>query len=140
MRGAAIGIDHGAKRSGFASVDALHISVTPLGTCEAAGDSSELLDYVEQLVSERVIASLVVGMPFNMDGSEGPRAGAVRNFMRALSERFPGIAVVAQDERLTTKAAEERLRDSGLSQAKRRKARDSWSAVVILEDWIRSLD
>ena len=136
-RRAAIGIDHGEKRTGFAVVDALRIAVHPVGTCEAAGDSVELLDHVAALLDERDVDTLVVGLPFNMDGSEGARAGAVRAFMQRLRERFPGLSVVAQDERLTTKQAEELLRDTGLSPRKRRKLRDAASAVVILQDWLR---
>lgn len=135
---AALGIDHGARRTGFAVVDALRIAVNPVGTCEAPGDSDELLDYIAALLQERDVGTFVVGMPYNMDGSLGPRGEAVRDFMRRLGERFPGREVVAQDERLTTKEAEERLRGTGLSARRRRKARDSHSALVILEDWMRT--
>lgn len=134
----AIGIDHGAKRTGFAVADALRLHVAPLGTYHGAGDDPGLVEHVARILEERDVGVLVVGMPFNMDGTRGPRADAVQGFMDALRARFPGVAVVAQDERLTTKEAEDLLRDSGLSPRRRREQRDSWSAVVILEDWIRA--
>ncbi|MFT5050856.1 MAG: putative Holliday junction resolvase [Chlamydiales bacterium] len=134
----AIGIDHGTKRTGFAVTDALRIHISPLGAFHGPGDDPGLIEHIATLLDERDVAVLVVGMPYNMDGSTGPRAESVLAFMRALSARFPKVEVLAHDERLSTKEAEELLRDSGLSAAKRRQQRDSWSALVILQDWIRA--
>lgn len=134
----AIGIDHGSKRTGFAVADALRLHVAPLGTYHGPGDDPGLIEHIADLLRERDVGVLVVGMPYNMDGSLGPRAQSVQAFMDTLRARFEGVEVLAQDERLTTKEAEELLRDSGLSPKRRKAQRDSWSAVVILEDWIRA--
>ena len=73
-----------------------------------------------------------------MDGSAGGRARLVDAFIEKLQRRLPGIPCVRQDERLTTKEAEERLRKAGHHGPARKARRDSWSAWVLLEDWLRS--
>jgi putative Holliday junction resolvase len=72
-----------------------------------------------------------------MDGSEGPRAAEVRAFGERLRARFPAMAIEFADERLSTKEAEELLRESGLHGPKARALRDSFSALVVLRDWVR---
>jgi putative Holliday junction resolvase len=130
-----LAIDHGERRVGFAVADPLRIATQALAGWRGAGD---LLDHVESLLAEREISVLLVGLPLNMDGSEGPRASAVRSFAARLAARFPARDVVLYDERLTTKAAEDLLRESGVPVAKRREQRDSASALVLLRDWIAS--
>jgi putative Holliday junction resolvase len=133
---AAIGIDWGEKRSGFAVADALRIAVHPIGRCETQGDSADLLRFVERLLAERDVGTLVVGLPLNMDGTEGPQAARTRAFAARLAARFPEQSVVLFDERLSSKEAEERLRGEQLSRAKRRARRDGESAAVVLRAWI----
>jgi putative Holliday junction resolvase len=129
-----IAIDHGERRTGFAATDGLRISSTALEPFRGAGDDPALLEHLARHMSERDVEVLVVGLPLNMDGSEGPRAAAVRRFMEALRTRFPDVLVVAQDERLTTVEAQEWMRSAGVKD--RRAARDAYSAMVILRDWI----
>jgi putative Holliday junction resolvase len=136
--GAAIAIDHGTKRTGFAVADALRIATEPLAAFHGAGDAPALLDHVAALASEREVAAFVVGLPLNMDGTESARCADVRRFMAALAARFPAIRVVGFDERLTTKAAEELARELGLRGRDARARRDSLSALVLLRDWIAS--
>jgi putative Holliday junction resolvase len=137
-RGSALGIDHGTKRTGFAVADPLRISILPLETYRGPGDGEGLLEHVASLLAEREVTTFVVGHPLNADGSEGPRAAEVTAFCARLAERFPGVAIARVDERWTTKEAEARLVEAGLTGARRRENRDAWSAVVLLEDWIRS--
>jgi putative Holliday junction resolvase len=132
----ALAIDHGTKRTGFAAADPLRISLNALEPFHGPGDAPALLEHVARLCSERDIDTFVVGMPFNMDGSEGPRAAEVRAFSERLRARFPGLAIALVDERLSTKEAEELLRESGLRGEKARALRDSFSALVVLRDWI----
>ena len=131
-----LAIDHGSKRSGFAAADALRIAVRPLETWEGPGDADALVDHVAELLEERDVDTVLVGFPFNMDGTAGPRAADVNAFLARLRARFPGLRVVAQDERLSTKEAEELLRAEGYDWRERKRLRDSWSALVILRDWI----
>ena len=134
--GSVLAIDHGQKRTGFAVADRERIVTTPLEVWHGPGDGDELLEHVAELLAERDVGAIVVGHPLDMDGGEGPRALAVRTFVTRLRERFPGVAVALQDERLTTKEAEDLLREAGHHGAARRSRRDSWSALVILREWL----
>jgi len=106
-----LAIDVGTKRTGFAVSDALRIAAQPLEGLLAGEDAPELLEHVARLLAERDVDTLLVGLPRDMDGGEGARAAAVRRFAARLAARFPGLRLVLWDERLTTKAAEELLRD-----------------------------
>lgn len=136
--GSVLAIDHGTKRTGFAVTDGLRIATTVLETCQAGGLAPELLDHIDALFEERDIRVFLVGMPTNMDGTEGPRATEVREFIHALRKRFPRIALATQDERLSSKEAEELMREAGHAPKDRRALRDGFSALVILRDWLRS--
>lgn len=133
-----LAIDHGTKRTGFAAVDALRIAAVPLQAFAGPGDGPELLAYVAQLLDERTVGVLLVGLPRHADGSEGVRAAEVRAFSVRLAARFPKLAVVLHDEHLTTKAAEELLRDAGTRRSDWKGRRDSLSALVLLRDWLES--
>ncbi|MBL8861366.1 MAG: Holliday junction resolvase RuvX [Planctomycetes bacterium] len=133
-----LAIDHGTKRTGFAAVDPLRLAALPLDPCTTPGDGEPLLAYVARLVDERTIGVLLVGLPRNADGSEGARAAEVREFAARLSRRFPSLSVVLHDEHLTTKAAEELLRESGARRSEWKARRDSLSALVLLRDWLES--
>ena len=133
-KGAVIAIDHGSKKCGFAVTDPLRISLELLPPYR--GDENGLLARVAALAQERDVEAFVVGMPRNMDGTEGGRARDVRGFMERLAARFPGVAIAEQDERLTTKAAEEILREQGIRGPRARELRDSVSALVLLRDWM----
>jgi len=135
--GAVLAIDHGTKRCGFAIVDGLRIAAHALDPWR--GEELEaLIAHVARLLDEREVSVFLLGLPLNMDGSEGPRAADVRAFGARLVERFPRVELVLWDERLTTKAAEELLRESGHRGADARARRDSWSALVLLRDWLES--
>lgn len=138
MKGGVLAIDHGTKRTGFAVVDPLRIAAHALDTWRGPGGETELFAFVQRLLDERDVRIFLVGMPLNMDGSEGPRAADVRGFVTRLAARFPRVKVVTWDERLTTKAAEELLRESGHHGKDARAKRDSWSALVLLRDWMES--
>jgi putative Holliday junction resolvase len=133
-----LAIDHGEKKSGFAVTDALRIAFEALPPVRSDGKDEIVLERIAELLAERSISTLLVGLPLHLDGSEGARAARVRNFVTALSRRFPGIDVLTRDEHLTSKEAEARLREAGLRGRAIRAQRDSWSALVLLEDWVRS--
>jgi putative Holliday junction resolvase len=134
--GSAIAIDHGEKRTGFAVADALRILTQPIGTWHGPGDGDGLLDHIAGLLAERDVSTLVIGYPYNMDGTEGSRAKQVNAFIEALRARFPEVAIAKQDERLSTKEAESLLAEAGHFGDERKARRDSWSALVILRDWL----
>ena len=136
MKAASIGIDHGTRRTGFAIADALRLSIQPLDTFEGSGEA--LLDYIAGLLEDRDVEAFVVGQPLNMDGTSGPRAADVQAFCEALGARFPSVRICLVDERLTTKEAESRLTEAGYRGRERKQRKDSWSAALLLEDWIRA--
>ena len=136
--GGILAIDYGDRKCGFASTDALHIAREPLGVLRHEGRDEVLFAHLESLLAERNVTTLLVGLPLHMDGSPGKRAAAVAAFVARLRARFPRLDVQQWDERLTTKEAEERLRASGRKGRAIKAERDSWSALVLLEDWLRS--
>jgi len=136
MGGAVIAVDHGGRRTGFASSDPLRIATRPLDVWEGEGDAPELLERVAELVEEHGADTVVVGLPYNMDGSVGPRGVEVLAFMARLRERLPAARVLPQDERLSTKEAEALLADAGHHGESRKARLDAWSALVLLRDWI----
>ena len=133
-----MGIDHGVRRCGFAVADPLRLATTALAAWRDDANGPQLFDHIAKLLEERDIDVFVIGMPFNMDGSEGPRAREVRDFAGRLMARFAGIRVAFVDERLSTKAAEELLRDAQVRPRDRKAMKDSFAALVLLRDWIES--
>ncbi len=136
--GCVLAIDHGTKRTGFAVADPLRITVAPLSVCSASGDGEPLLQYVDKLLEERDVDVFLLGMPLASDGSAGARAKDVQAFGVRLRSRFPRVELLPWDEHLTTREAEDLLREAGHHGQNRRDRRDSWSAYVLLQDWIRS--
>ena len=92
------------------------------------------IEAIKLTLGSRTIECVIVGLPVNMDGSEGPMARHARNFAARLADGM-GIAVELQDERLSSFEAEQRLGNS-VSRSKRKHAIDSVAAVVILESWL----
>ena len=134
-KGVAVGVDHGTKRTGFASADALRLAVAPVTTSGGGNDGA--LAELDRILDERDVTHLVVGYPLNMDGTAGGRAKDVDAFVALVRERHPRLVIVLQDERLTTKEAESRLAEAGHRRGARKARKDEWSAVILLEDWIR---
>ena len=133
-----LAIDYGEKKTGFAVSDPDRILVQPLAAVRMAGEGGRLLEHVATLLEERRVSTLLVGIPLLKHDEEGAQAQAVRAFMRRLGARFPELEVCAYDEHLTTKEAESRLRELGYHGREIAARKDSWSAKVLLEDWIHS--
>lgn len=136
--GGILAIDHGTRVTGFAVADALRLSTTPLAPARLPGDGPALIAHVRKLVDERDVDTLLVGLPLAEDGRDTPRSRDVRAFATALAAAFPRLRVLGWDERLTTRAARELLVEEGLSKRKRQELRDSYSALVLLRDFVAS--
>jgi putative Holliday junction resolvase len=136
MIGAALAVDLGDKTIGLAVSDALGITAQGLETLERHGGRRDL-DALRAVCEEREIARIVVGLPRNMDGSEGPRALKSRAFARGLSEALV-LPVFLWDERLTTAEAERLLISADVSRAKRAKVVDKLAAQLILQGWLEA--
>jgi putative Holliday junction resolvase len=92
-----------------------------------------------RVVREREVAGLVIGLPLNMDGSEGPMAQAARALARNLDAAFE-VPVLLQDERLTTFAVRDAIEEGRLPRPRRKgEPLDHYAAAVILEDALRAL-
>ena len=138
IRGSVIALDPGVKRTGFAVVDPLRVTVEPLDVFHGPEAGEELLDHLDGLVSERTVEALLVGLPLGPDGGDTERSRAIRALCERLEARFVDLEVIPYDERLTTKEAEARLVEAGHTGSDRKARKDSWSAAVLLEDWIGS--
>lgn len=126
-----LGLDLGTKTIGLAVSDAMWTVASPLSTIKRSKftqDAAELLG----ICAEQDIGGLVLGLPLNMDGSEGPRVQATRAFQRNL-EKLTDLPVAFWDERLSTVAAERALLEADTSRAKRAKVIDSIAASIILQ-------
>jgi putative holliday junction resolvase len=95
------------------------------------------LDAIRSRLADRDVSLIVVGLPLNMDGTEGPSARAARAFAEHLGSAT-GLPVEMFDERLTSVEAEERMREASASRAVKKTARDAVAAAVILEGWLES--
>lgn len=129
-----LAVDYGAKRTGLAVCDANERVTSPLGVLEGRRN---LVERIAQVVEAEAVGTVVVGWPLNMDGSEGPQAQEVRAFAERMRKRV-GVPVVFQDERLSSFGAEEKLRETSLSRAKRRQRRDAVAAAEILRAFLEA--
>ena len=129
-----MGIDYGEKRIGVAITDERCIIASPLAVINRIDDG---LKSVADLIDYYRISRVVVGLPLNMDGSEGPKAGESREFAGKLKSATE-TEVELWDERLTTAEVEKLMISFDMSRAKRRKKRDSLSACVILKTYMEA--
>ena len=132
-------LDVGKKRIGIATCDPGHIVVTPLQTLTRSKFDKDASALIAMMI-ERAIGGLVVGLPLNMDGTEGPMCQSVRDFTGELQKTsdFPqNCYVFFQDERLTSERADRMMiEEMDLSRQKRKKAIDQLAAVEILERFL----
>jgi len=138
--GRLLGLDVGSKTIGLALSDMTRAVATPLTTIKRTKftkDAAELSEVIES----HDISALVIGLPLNMDGSEGPRAQSIRAFARNLGSHV-SLPVAFWDERLSTAAAERTLLEADASRKRRGEVIDKMAAAIILQgalDRLRSL-
>jgi putative Holliday junction resolvase len=125
-----LAIDYGRARHGLAVSDGLGLSGRPLAALARRDEATDRAA-LAALVAEHDVRRLVVGLPLNMDGSEGEMALEVRAYAEALSAAL-GLPVTLEDERLSTDEAESILGAAGIRPSERRRLRDSIAAAVIL--------
>lgn len=135
--GALIGLDVGTKTIGVAVSDATRLIATPIEVIHRSKfrwDAERLI----HLAGERRVAGFIVGLPLNMDGSEGPRAQSSRAFAENLT-RAAGLPCAFWDERLSTVAVTRALIEADASRAKRARIVDMMAAAYILQGVLDSL-
>jgi putative Holliday junction resolvase len=129
-----MGLDVGTKTVGVAISDGLGLTAQGVTVVRRKTFKADLAA-LKRLVAEHEVSHLVVGLPLNMDGTEGPRAEASRAFGQSLAEAT-GLPVDYWDERLSTVAAERALLEADVSRARRREVIDQVAASLILQGWL----
>ena len=135
--GRLIGIDPGTKTIGLALSDAGRSIATPMETIKRKKFKIDAVRLLE-LCAEHEVCGLVIGMPYNMDGSEGPRAQATRAFARNLAA-LTDIPLTFWDERLSTAAVTRTLLEADTSRAKRAEVVDKMAAGFILQGFLNRI-
>ncbi len=131
-----LGIDFGKARIGVALSDELGMLAHPLETVSAL-DLGEAADRIVEIVSEKKVNTIVIGLPLHMNGEEGKAVESVRNFTNRFRKNLPeGVEIVEVDERLTTVSAMEKLHAAGRNAKNSKAIIDMAAAVEILQDWL----
>ncbi len=128
-----LGIDHGTKRVGLAVGDTVLKLASPLTVLDA-GTEAVTLDRIAEIAAEHGADGVVVGLPINMDDTEGPQAAKTRAFARRLAERLD-VTIRLWDERLSSFQADQALAGQ-LTRGKRRARQDAIAAAVILQEFL----
>ena len=136
--GPLIGIDPGSKTLGIAGCDAGRLIASPVETIRKGRKLGPSLDRLFELADMRRTVGLVIGLPLNMDGSEGPRVQSARALARNILERRD-LPIAFQDERLSSSQAERAMIAGDLSRARRAELIDASAAAIILQTAIDRL-
>jgi len=127
-----LAIDYGTRRTGLAICDPNETIVSPLIVLQSEQTLSEKIG---QIVKDESVEAIVLGLPLNMDDSEGPQTQLVMKFADQLQAHLK-IPVYFQDERLSSFGAEEKLAPANLSKAEKKKRLDAVAAAEILEAFL----
>ncbi len=133
----AMGIDYGEARIGIALSDLLKMLASPYEVYLNTHTDKDY-EYFCDLIKRESVDTIVIGLPYNMQGEEQEIAQSVRNFASTLAERS-GCRLVYVDERMTSVVAEDILRQKYRDWRDRKKNLDKYSAMVILQDYLDTL-
>lgn len=131
-----LALDHGTVRIGLAVSDEMKLFAQPLEYLPAE-PFAEFIQRLKAIVKEKEVDLIVVGMPRNMDGSYGPAAQRVREFVIALKEAIP-MPIRTWDERLTSVTANRLLSEGNVRGEKRKEKVDKVAAAVLLQSYLDS--
>jgi len=134
-----VALDVGDATVGVAASDELNITANPVRVIRRGQSIKADLRAVEELLAELDASKVVVGLPLNAEGEEGPQAAKVRDFHTRLARRLR-IPVELFDERFSTADAADILIEMDTSRAKRRKIIDKMAAAVILEGYLKAVE
>ena len=132
-KGRVLGIDFGEARTGLAVSDASRLLASGIGNIKGGG-LEKSVEAIAEVVANEKISAIVLGLPVNMNGTEGPRAARIRQLGAMLEERMPHIPLALMDERMTTMAASRFLNETNTRGSKRRGVIDTLSAEIILQN------
>ena len=131
-----LGIDYGDSRVGIAVSDPLGITSQGLETIHHGGNDKKVLKRLEEIIEEYQIGTIVIGMPFNMDGTSSERIEVTNKFIHKLKCKFNKIKIETIDERLTTVAANKTMIFLEVNKHKKKQIEDTIAAVYILETYM----
>lgn len=141
LRGTAgriLGVDFGDTRTGLALSDPGRLLASGIGYVSPGGIEKTAAS-VASIASDRGVSAIIVGLPRNMDGSEGPRAERCREFASLLAAHLPHVAVAMIDERLTTVSATRYLNATNTRGRSRKAVIDTLSAQIFLQNALDQL-
>jgi len=131
-----LGLDIGEKRIGIAKSDALGMFAHGMEFIERTEDNTHF-EKIQACIDEHSVEKIIVGMPINLDGSEGLAAEHMRGFIEIMKDHV-SVPIETWDERLTSKEAMRYMQDSSLSGSKKRKRVDSLAAQIMLQNYLDS--
>ena len=131
-----LGIDYGDSKAGLAITDPLGITAQGLETVMYKGNDKVLLRRLDEIIEEYSVSTIVVGMPYNMNGTKSERAEVTEKFLHKLRCKYNKIQLETIDERLTTVAANKTLNFLDVNKRKKKAIEDTIAAVYILETYI----
>lgn len=129
-----MGIDYGDKRIGIALTDLMQVIASPFEVYKTVNSNADI-EHLQKIIEEQEVETVVIGLPLNMDGSEGERARKTRLFGSNIADKS-NVNIVFQDERLTSFEADNILSDAKVRTDKRKDLIDKLSACLILESYL----
>jgi putative Holliday junction resolvase len=128
-----LGVDFREARTGLAISDKSRLLASGIGNMPGGG-LEKSADAIVAAAAEHGAVAVVLGLPVNMNGSEGPKAERIRRLAELITERAPSLPVALLDERMTTMAASRFLNETGTRGQKRKQVIDTLSAQIILQN------
>ena len=132
-----LGVDYGDARVGIAITDPLCITAQGLETIHHKGNDKIVLKKLEEILEKYEVETIVVGMPFNMNGTSSERVEITEKFIHKLKCKFNKIKIETMDERLTTVIAHKTMNILDINKKNKRNIVDTISAEYILESYIK---
>jgi len=129
-----LALDHGTKRIGVAVSDELQMIASPLEFIPAA-PFDEFLSRLRQILAQKEVGAILVGLPRNMDGTYGPAAAKVREFIARLHGAV-AVPIKTWDERLTSVMANRALLEGNVRRADRKQKVDKMAAAILLQSYL----
>ena len=129
-----LAIDHGDARIGLAATDKFGIATHPVETIDCR--KTEIIPRILEVIAERKVRAVVLGLPLRMDGSEGSSSKKVRKFGKELQTNLGDVPLTLFDERFTTVTASEKLRSAGRKAKQQKDVIDQAAALEILKDYL----
>lgn len=135
-----LALDYGTKTVGVAVCDEMHITITPLNVIRRNKPTKlrQTLSQIKELIDEYQPALVVLGFPYNLDGTEGFRCEDTLSFKEQLENRID-VPIELYDERLSTVEAYEIMDEEGIDKLTQREVVDSYAAKVILRSYLNSI-